>query len=147
MTDLEKKFEGKIQNLRKIEILLKLYERYIFLGLINDKALSTTNFEILALFTCYSRVPNKRAARLLIFSDFSFLHALIRDYTIIKIPPKSFLHVYSDLQVYSFQHHNVYRNISQQFEFLYYSSYSGIFHSSLIFYTILLILKQVIHFR
>ena len=55
----------------------------------------------------YSRVPNKRAARLLIFSDFSFLHALIRDYTIIKIPPKSFLHVYSDLQVYSFQYHNV----------------------------------------
>ena len=36
----------------------------------------------------YSRVPNKRAARLLNFSDFSFLHALIRDYTIIKIPQK-----------------------------------------------------------
>ena len=36
----------------------------------------------------YSGVPNKHAARLLNFSDFSFLHALIRDYTIIKIPQK-----------------------------------------------------------
>ena len=43
MTDLEKKFEGKIQNLRKIEILLKLYERYIFLGLIKDVDLKLSN--------------------------------------------------------------------------------------------------------